>query len=150
MCFRLHKVFLQRNIMLSDIEKIISSMAATSACKSGWDKLETTVSQSNIVTLSWPAWKLKIISFKVDKHDYENCNSIEEFSLNIDALDNIYDIFDDFVWRTNRNPAEHEWDKYQKAKVVDLVDAFLAGEWTPPWKCGHCASRMAGKYKPRF
>ena len=43
--------------MLGDLDKIIHEMSVTSEYESGWQKLEITVSPSNIITLSWPAWK---------------------------------------------------------------------------------------------
>jgi len=136
--------------MLGDIEKIIRMMAVTSEYQAGWSKLETTVTNTNIVTLSWPSWKLKIVSFKVDPSEFVKASSIEEYAMNLEALDNIYDIEEEFVWKTFKNINDKDWNQYQKGKVVDIVDGFLSGDWTPPWKCGHCMARLSGKYKPRF
>lgn len=125
-------------------------MSVTSEYESGWQKLEITVSPSNIITLSWPAWKLKIVSFKAEPSAFMQAASLEQYALNLEALDTLYEINDTYVWKTFKNTNEHDWSKLKKGKVVDIVDAFLEGAWTPPWKCGHCMSRMAGKYKPRF
>lgn len=129
--------------MLDGINTVINEMATTSEFKDGWDKLEVTVGPQQIVSLTWPAWKLKICSFKIPANEHVDVTQIE-------TLDPLYDLNDTFAWKTFKNQSQHNWDTLEKAKVVDLVDAFLEGAWTPPWKCGHCMSRHSGKYTPRF
>jgi hypothetical protein len=136
--------------MLGDINTVITEMALTSEFKSGWDKLEITIGPTQIVTLTWPAWKLKICSFRVPSSVLSNKSNISSSVLNIETLDTLYEKGDSFVWKTGKNWDDQNWDQERKAKVVDVVDAFLEGVWTPPWKCGHCVARAAGKYVPKF
>ena len=136
--------------MLNDIHTVVTEMAKTSDYADGWDKLELTVGPSKIITLSWPAWKLKICSFKIDSIDFIKLNSIEDAALEIETLDTLYESGETFIWKTSKNTNAKKWDTMKRAKVVDVVDAFLEGTWTPPWKCGHCVARAAGKYVPRF
>jgi hypothetical protein len=136
--------------MLGDIHTIVTEMAKTSDYEDGWSKLELTVGPSQIITLSWPAWKLKICSFRVSSSDLLKLNRLEELALELETLDTLYESGETFIWKTNKNANEKKWDTMKRAKVVDVVDAFLEGVWTPPWKCGHCVARSAGKYVPRF
>ncbi len=136
--------------MLGDINTVITEMALTSEFKSGWDKLEITIGPTQIVTLTWPAWKLKICSFRVPSSVLSNKSNLSSSVLNIETLDTLYEKGDSFVWKTGKNWDDQNWDQERKAKVVDVVDAFLEGVWTPPWKCGHCVARAAGKYVPKF
>ena len=136
--------------MLGDINTVITEMALTSEFKSGWDKLEITIGPTQIVTLTWPAWKLKICSFRVPSSVLSNKSNLSSAVLNIETLDTLYEKGDSFVWKTGKNCDDQNWDQERKAKVVDVVDAFLEGVWTPPWKCGHCVARAAGKYVPKF
>jgi hypothetical protein len=136
--------------MLNDIHTVVTEMAKTSDYENGWDKLELTVGPSQIITLSWPPWKLKICSFKIDSIDLIKLNSIEDAALEIETLDTLYESGETFIWKTSKNTNVKKWDTMKRAKVVDVVDAFLEGTWTPPWKCGHCVARAAGKYVPRF
>lgn len=136
--------------MLGDINIIINEMASTSEFKSGWEKLEITVGPNKIITLGWPAWKLKICSFRVNPAALTATKNIAQLALDLETLDALYEKGDTFVWCTNKNANDKNWDNEKKAKVVDVVDAFLEGTWTPPWKCGHCVARAAGRYVPRF
>jgi hypothetical protein len=136
--------------MLGDINAVINEMAATSDFKDGWAKIEITVAQNNIITLGWPAWKLKICSFKLSPATLVQAKNVADIALEIETLDTLYEQGDTFIWRTNKNANENDWDQQKRAKVVDVVDAFLEGTWTPPWKCGHCVARASGKYIPRF
>lgn len=136
--------------MLGDISTIIDEMASTSEFKNGWDKIEITVGPNKIITLSWPAWKLKICSFRINPSANLTAEHIAGLALDLETLDTLYENGDTFVWRTNKNADDRNWDKEKRAKVVDVVDAFLEGVWTPPWKCGHCVARAAGKYHPKY
>jgi hypothetical protein len=129
--------------MLDGINTVITEMATTSEFKDGWDKLEVTIGPQQIITLSWPAWKLKVCSFKILTDSAQDVTQIE-------TLDTLYEDGNSFSWKTNKNYTEKSWNQMEKAKVVDVVDAFLEGVWTPPWKCGHCMARLAGKYAPRY
>ena len=136
--------------MLGDINTVINEMAATSEFKNGWDKLEITVGPNQIITLSWPLWKLKICSFRIPPSALMKIENISSVVIDFETLDALYEKGDSFIWRTGKNNNEYNWDNERKARVVDVVDAFLEGVWTPPWKCGHCVSRSAGKYVPKF
>jgi len=136
--------------MLGDINTVINEMASTSEFKNGWDKLEVTIGPSQIITLSWPAWKLKICSFRIPTNALMRAENINSIVIDFETLDALYEKGESFVWRTGKNINECNWDNERRAKVVDVVDAFLEGVWTPPWKCGHCVSRAAGKYVPKF
>ncbi|CAB4144944.1 hypothetical protein UFOVP657_30 [uncultured Caudovirales phage] len=133
--------------MLANLIELIDKMSQNSEFKDGWKELEPTVGINHIVTLNWPKFRLKLVSFKMP-HNWDG--SLEKAE-NIVPLDALYlDKDDVIIWRTQKNTNDKNWDDLERALVVDVVDRFLAGEWTPPWKCGFCASRHNGSMKPRW
>ena len=101
-------------------------------------------------TLNWAEWDLSVVTFDVptslpgiSSHNLPNSQHIVlvEGELNEHALPII----------VHRQVAE---SKYPGRKTVDmpvaeLVDSFLAGEWTPWWTCRCCHQRKQMKIKPR-
>jgi hypothetical protein len=132
--------------MLEKLVLLIDKMSQTSEFRDGWKEIEPTIGVNHIVTFNWPRFKLKIVSFKMP----QNWNGSVEEAEQIEAIDTLYLKDDKLLWKTNRNSDEQDWDKLERALVIDVIDKFLAGEWTPPWKCGFCASRHNGSLKPKW
>lgn len=133
--------------MLEQLAELIDKMSQTSEYRNGWKEIEPTISVNHIVTLNWPRFKLKIISFKMPQ-DWDG--SIERAE-QVETIDTLYVSEDNKIhWKTTKNATDEQWDAMERALVVDVVDKFLAGEWTPPWKCGFCAARHNGTLKPRW
>ena len=135
--------------MLETLSNLVNAMSITSEYKDGWKHIETTVGTNGIVTLNWPKLKLKIISFKMP----DNWDGSTEQAEAIQALDTLY--YTDksegvIVWRTNSSHVQYNWDSLTRVRVSDIVDRFFDGSWTPPWKCGFCSSRHAGKLIPKY
>jgi hypothetical protein len=38
----------------------------------------------------------------------------------------------------------------EKAPLWMVLDEFLNGNWTPPWRCGFCRDRIKGISKPKW
>ena len=132
--------------MLEKLVLLIDKMSQTSEFRDGWKEIEPTIGVNHIVTFNWPRFKLKIVSFKMP----QNWDGSVEEAEQIEAIDTLYLKDDKLLWKTNRNSDEQDWDKLERALVIDVIDKFLAGEWTPPWKCGFCASRHNGSLKPKW
>jgi hypothetical protein len=133
--------------MLANLIQLIDAMSQRSEYKDGWKEIEPTVGINHIVTLNWPKFRLKIVSFKMPQNWDESVEAAED----ILPLDTLYIDKDDVVhWKTQKNINELDWAKMERVTVVDIVDRFLGGEWSPPWKCGFCASRHSGSMKPRW
>lgn len=135
--------------MLETLSNLVNAMSITSEYKDGWKHIETTVGTNGIVTLNWPKLKLKIISFKMP----DNWDGSTEQAEAIQTLDTLY--YTDksegvIVWRTNSSHVQYNWDSLTRVRVSDIVDRFFDGSWTPPWKCGFCSSRHAGKLIPKY
>lgn len=81
--------------MLGEINTVITEMATTSEFKTGWDKLEVTIGPHQIVTLSWPSWKLKVCSFKILTENELDVTHIE-------TLDTLYEDGNTFLWKTQK------------------------------------------------
>jgi len=127
--------------------ELIDTMSQTSPYQNGWKKIEPTIGVNHIVTFNWPDFMLKLVSFKLP----QNWDGTIEEAEQIEAIDTLYIDENDVIhWKTSANAETEMWDDRQRAYVVDVVDKFLAGEWTPPWKCGACASRHNGKIKPKW
>jgi hypothetical protein len=132
--------------MLEKLVLLIDKMSQTSEFRDGWKEIEPTIGVNHIVTFNWPRFKLKIVSFKMP----QNWDGSIEQAEQIEAIDTLYLKDDKLLWKTSRNSDEQDWDKLERALVIDVIDKFLAGEWTPPWKCGFCASRHNGSLKPKW
>ena len=135
--------------MLETLSNLDNAMSITSEYKDGWKHIETTVGTNGIVTLNWPKLKLKIISFKMP----DNWDGSTEQAEAIQTIDTLY--YTDqsegvIAWRTNSSHVQHNWDSLTRVRVSDIVDRFFDGSWTPPWKCGFCSSRHAGKLIPKY
>ena len=135
--------------MLETLSNLVNAMSITSEYKDGWKHIETTVGTNGIVTLNWPKLKLKIISFKMP----DNWDGSTEQAEAIQTIDTLY--YTDksegvIAWRTNSSHVQYNWDSLTRVRVSDIVDRFFDGSWTPPWKCGFCSRRHAGKLIPKY
>ena len=129
------------------LTELIYTMSQNSEHIDGWKHIELTFAVNHIVSLNWPNFMLKIVSFKMP----QNWDGSLEKAEQIEALDALYVDKNDVIhWKTKANAETEMWDDRQRAFVVDVVDQFLAGEWTPPWKCGSCTSRHNGTIKPEW
>jgi hypothetical protein len=135
--------------MLETLSNLVNAMSITSEYRDGWKHIETTIGTNGIVTLNWPKLKLKIISFKMPDN-WDGSTEQAEAVLTIDTLYYSDDTEGTVVWRTNSNHVQHNWDSLRRVRVSDIVDRFFDGSWTPPWKCGFCSSRHAGKLIPKY
>ena len=135
--------------MLETLSNLVNAMSITSEYRDGWKHIETTVATNGIVTLNWPKLKLKIISFKMP----DNWDGSTEQAEAIQTIDTLYYLDKsegEVVWQTNSSHVQHNWDSLTRVRVSDIVDRFFDGSWTPPWKCGFCSSRHAGKLQPKY
>jgi hypothetical protein len=133
--------------MLQELIKLLDAMKDGSEYAEGWTKLEPLIGLNGTVTLSWPQWRLKIVTFKIPK-DWDG--SPEQVD-GIEAMDNLYwDKHMNIIWKTHTNEKAHDWSSMTRCTAPEVVDAFLGGNWTPPWKCGFCVSRHKGQILPRF
>jgi hypothetical protein len=133
--------------MLQELIKLLDVMKDGSEYAEGWSKLEPLIGLNGTVTLSWPQWRLKIVTFKMPK-DWDGSSDAAE---NIEALDNLYwDQDMNIIWKTHANERDYDWVNMTRCTAADVVDTFLSGNWTPPWKCGFCVSRHKGQIQPRF
>jgi hypothetical protein len=133
--------------MLQELITLLNAMKDGSEHHEGWSKLEPLIGLNGLVTLSWPQWRLKIVTFKMPKEWDGTPDSAEA----IEAMDNLYwDKDGKIIWKTYANENTVDWSKLTRCTAVDVVDAFLSGSWTPPWKCGFCVSRHKGQIQPRF
>jgi hypothetical protein len=133
--------------MLQELIKLLDAMKDGSDHAEGWSKLEPLIGLNGTITLSWPQWRLKIVTFKMPK-DWDG--SPEQVDA-IEAMDNLYyDKYMNIIWKTYTNENAHKWATMQKCTAAEVVDAFFSGSWTPPWKCGYCVSRHKGQIQPRF
>jgi hypothetical protein len=58
--------------------------------------------------------------------------------------------FDVLVSRNNNGDRTRDWDNMEKAPLWMVLDEFLNGNWTPPWRCGFCRDRIKGISKPKW
>lgn len=136
--------------MLEELSRIINCMeeGADDEIKDGWKQIMPLISPSGIITLTWPKWKLKIISFRMPdnkENEIENLRTIDEL-----YVSKVNPSKDTVIWRTPQTESKYNWNEYEKPFVVDVVDWFLKGEWTPPWKCSHCMTRHKVTTAPKF
>ena len=131
--------------MLQELIDLLTAMKQNSEHKDGWDKLEPLIGLNSTVSLSWPQWRLKIVTFRMPKEWDGSLESAEE----IKTIDNLFWHDDKIVWITDKNKHEYS-DSLQRATVAEIIDEFLSGRWTPPWKCGYCVSRLKGQIQPRY
>lgn len=139
--------------MLEELVLLMNEMqvGAEPQLKEGWKQIEPLISPSGIITLTWPKWKLKITSFKMPNTQEGKMNHIETLR----TIDELYvsKVESDkpsLLWRTPQSETKYNWSEYEKPYVVDVVDWFLKGDWTPPWKCGHCMARHKTSSPPKF
>ena len=51
--------------MLENLIELIDKMSQTSEHRDGWKEIEPTIGVNHIVTLNWPKFRLKLVSFKM-------------------------------------------------------------------------------------
>jgi hypothetical protein len=115
--------------------------------KGGWDELVVRTGfnkEKPVATLVWPSWRLEICTFELPQH------YIEDEAWHIRTSDTTYDINGKCVTRAHIKDKTHDWDMHPRAYVSDVIDQFLDGLWTPPWRCGFCRDRISGKVKPNW
>jgi len=97
-----------------------------------------------IASIMWKSWKLQICTF-------EPTSTADVTPLSVKVLDQVFiDSNDQIIVRMSRETNLEEHTDLRKAMVYELLDAFLDGQWTPPWKCGYCRDRIKGIVKPRW
>lgn len=123
------------------------AMEADPELKGGWDELVVRTGfnkEKPVATLVWPSWRLEICTFDLPQH------YLEDEVWHIRTSDTTYEINGKCVTRAHGKDNSHDWDMHPRAYVSDVVDQFLDGLWTPPWRCGFCRDRISGKVKPNW
>jgi hypothetical protein len=103
-----------------------------------------------IVSIIWPSWKIDVCSFILTDENANNVSLAEK----IENCDRLWLCSEDgrplttFAIRNQYTENNYKWIRV--AYVYELLDAFLEGNWTPPWKCGFCRDRLKGTVKPNY
>jgi hypothetical protein len=103
-----------------------------------------------IVSIIWPSWKIDVCSFVLTDENANNVSLAEK----IENCDRLWLCSEDgrplttFAIRNQYTENNYKWIRV--AYVYELLDAFLEGNWTPPWKCGFCRDRLKGTVKPNY
>lgn len=97
-----------------------------------------------LASLMWKSWKLQICTF-------DPLDTTVVAPLDVEVQDQVFiDGDDQIVVRMNRKEDLDKGGTLRKACVYEILDAFLDGSWTPPWKCGYCRDRIKGIVKPKW
>jgi len=99
-----------------------------------------------VATVKWPSWRLDLCSFVINEEAQPHtiCVSDSTFVTHNDNGDEV------IVSRNNNNDRTRDWDNMEKAPVWMVLDDFLRGKWTPPWRCGFCRDRIKGISRPKW
>ena len=98
-----------------------------------------------LASLMWKSWKLQICTFD------PTIDTTVIAPLHVEVQDQVFiDGDDQIVVRMNRKEDLDKGGTLRKAYVYEVLDAFLDGSWTPPWKCGYCRDRIKGIVKPKW
>ena len=114
----------------------------------GYDQFEVKVSifgGKPIATVQWPSWRLDLCSFVID-------DTVTATSLTVsDSTFVVVENGDDkLISKNNNSDKSRDWDIMEKAPVWMVLDHFLSGTWTPPWRCGFCRDRIKGISRPKW
>ena len=99
-----------------------------------------------MATVQWPSWRLDLCSFIIDEDAQPHTISVSDstfVTLN-EAGDEV------IISRNNNGDRTRDWDNMEKAPLWMVLDEFLRGNWTPPWRCGFCRDRIKGISKPKW
>jgi hypothetical protein len=114
-------------------------------------RVKVGIKENNIiVSIIWPSWKIDVCSFILTDENANNVSLAEK----IENCDRLWLCSEDgrplttFAIRNQYTENNYKWIRV--AYVYELLDAFLEGNWTPPWKCGFCRDRLKGTVKPNF
>jgi hypothetical protein len=132
--------------MLQELIDMLNAMKQNSDYKEGWSKLEPLIGLNGIISLSWPQWRLKLVTFRMPREWDNTPESAQE----IKTIDNLFWHNDKIIWITDKNKNDYNATELERVAVTDVVDEFLSGNWTPPWKCGYCVTRHKGTTIPKF
>jgi hypothetical protein len=99
-----------------------------------------------IATVQWPSWRLDLCSFAIDD---------EALPHTISVTDSTYVIKNEqgdevLLSKNNNSDRSRDWENMEKAPLWMVLDCFLRGEWTPPWRCGFCRDRIKGISRPKW
>jgi hypothetical protein len=117
--------------------------------KRGFESLDVKVSSVGgkiVATVQWPSWRLDLCSFAL-------ADNLSPHTIVI--ADSTYVIKNDagkevLISRNNFSDTTRNWDTLEKAPLWMVLDAFLLGEWTPPWRCGFCRDRIKKLSRPKW
>ena len=114
-------------------------------------RVKVGIKENNIiVSIIWPSWKIDVCSFILTDENANNVSLAEK----IENCDRLWLCSEDgrplttFAIRNQYTENNYKWIRV--AYVYELLDAFLEGNWTPPWKCGFCRDRLKGTVKPNY
>lgn len=114
----------------------------------GWKQVEVRLGKRGDKPMGiviWPSWRLDIVSFIIPESiEYDNVTGIETCDMTYEASDG------SIITKTHVGDRTHAFDDMPHATACNVVDAFLNGDWTPPWQCGYCRDRKQGVVKPKW
>jgi hypothetical protein len=99
-----------------------------------------------IATVHWPSWRLDLCSFAAGEETLPHAISVTDstYVVKNEQGDEV------LISRNNNGDRTRDWDKMEKAPLWMVLDEFLNGNWTPPWRCGFCRDRIKGISKPKW
>jgi len=116
--------------------------------RAGWQQVEVRLGKRGdkpMGVVIWPSWRLDIVSFIIPESiEYDNVTGIETCDMTYEAPDG------SIITKTHAGDRTHAFDDMPHATACMVVDAFLMGDWTPPWQCGYCRDRKQGVVKPKW
>ena len=110
--------------MLQDLINLLDAMKKNSDYKDGWDKLEPLIGLNGVVSLSWPQWRLKIVTFRMPKDWDGSTEQAEE----IRTIDNLYWHNDQIIWITDKNRNQYNESTLVRVTIAEIIDEFLSGK----------------------
>ena len=143
------KGYFMRLDSLGLAKAILDDMAqsAPAELKGGWDDFDVRVGLlkgKSSATLYWPSWRLEVCTFLLPE-------TYEGEPTTIETSDSTYmSAHNEIHTRSHANDKSQDWDQLVRAPVVEIIDSFLEGTWTPPWRCGFCRDRILGTSKPKW
>ena len=139
-------MFLTHYEIAQDIVRLLA-MEADPELKGGWDELVVRIGINkgqHVGTIVWPSWRLEVCTFVIPE------SSTPYIAETLRTCDTTYMIKGQVITKSHNKDTSQNWDIAEKALVCDIVDQFLDGQWTPPWRCGFCRDRITGKVKPNW
>jgi len=120
------------------------SSTADTALREKWYKCHMAFWIKNnepMASLRWPAFDLDIVSFRIPD-ELPSPEEIEAWTSQQKLMLGTIENGEPAIMAEKQAPAG------TLANIPEIVDAFLEGQWTPPWHCAMCRKRFNGNAKP--